>query len=365
MLAPGAGLEQYAEEQLDIEQAVGVPPEAPPEIPKQDIGRSPWQIFWRQFRRDRWALAGIVIIVLMMAMALFAPVIAHWAGHDPNAVNLKALDSFGLPGAPSWWPCPESSGGVQTTSTGEIQPASGCTAAPGYIMGVDDAGRDLFVRIAYGARTSLYIAFIATGLALVIGVTLGVIAGFFRGKTDTFISRMTDVVLSLPILLLAIGLASACGSTAEGCLGGLIKPGLFLISLIIALFSWPYISRIIRGQVLSLREKEFVEASRSLGSSNWRIMAREIIPNVAAPMIVYTTLIIPSNILFEAGLSFLGVGVPESTPSWGQMLSDSSNAFTYAPWLMIFPGIALFLTTLAFNLVGDGLRDALDPRTSA
>ena len=365
MLAPGGGLEQYAEEELDIEQVTGAPPEAPPEIPKQDIGRSPWQIFWRQFRRDRWALAGIVIIVVMLLLAIFAPVFASWTGNDPNDVNLQALDSFGLPGAPSWWPCPETNGAVETTPTGEIKPASGCTAVAGYLLGVDDAGRDLFVRIAYGARTSLYIAFVATGMALLIGVTLGVMAGFFRGKTDTFISRTTDVVLSLPILLLALGLASACGSTAEGCLGGLLKPGLFLISLIIALFSWPYISRIIRGQVLSIREKEFVEASRSLGSTNWRIMAREILPNVAAPIIVYTTLIIPSNILFEAGLSFLGVGVPETTPSWGQMLSQASNAFTYAPWLMIFPGIALFLTTLAFNLVGDGLRDALDPRTSA
>ena len=162
----------------------------------------------------------------------------------------------------------------------------------------------------YGARTSLVIAFFATGMALVIGVVLGMVAGFYRGKVDTLISRTTDVVLSLPILLLALGLASACGASKEGCLGGLIKPGLLLVSLIIGLFSWPYIASIIRGQVLSLREKEFVEASRSLGSSNFRIIMREILPNVAAPIIVFTTLIIPSNILFEAGLSFLGVGVP-------------------------------------------------------
>jgi peptide/nickel transport system permease protein len=216
----------------------------------------------------------------------------------------------------------------------------------------------------YGARTSLVIAFFATGLALVIGVVLGLIAGFYRGKVDTVISRTTDVVLSLPILLLALGLASACGTSKQGCLGGLIKPGLMLVSLIIGLFSWPYIARIIRGQVLSLREKEFVEASRSLGSSNMRIVMREILPNVAAPIIVFTTLIIPSNILFEAGLSFLGVGVPDTTPSWGAMLASAGDAFTYAPWLMIFPGLFLFMTTLAFNLVGDGLRDALDPRTS-
>jgi peptide/nickel transport system permease protein len=143
----------------------------------------------------------------------------------------------------------------------------------------------------------------------------------------------------------------------------LIKPGLLVVSLIIGLFSWPYIARIVRGQVLSLREKEFTEAARSLGASNWRIMSREILPNVAAPIIVYTTLIIPSNILFEAALSFLGVGVPQETPSWGRMLSDASGIFTVAWWMMFFPGLFLFLTTLAFNLVGDGLRDALDPRT--
>ncbi len=337
------------------------------ELPKEDIGRSPWQIFWRQFRRDRWALVGIVVIFVMIVLAIIAPLSVRWTGHEPNFVNLDALDTFGLPGAPSWWPCPEGAADAPVViEGGQVSVATqGCTAVPGYLLGVDSTGRDLFVRILYGARTSLIIAFAATGIALIIGTTLGVISGFFRGKTDTFISRLTDVVLSLPILLLALGLASACGATAEGCLGGLIKPGLLLVSLIIGLFSWPYISRIIRGQVLSLREKEFVEASRSLGSSNWRIMAREILPNVAAPLIVYTTLIIPSNILFEAGLSFLGVGVPDTTPSWGAMLSQSASAFRYAVWLMIFPGIALFLTTLAFNLVGDGMRDALDPRTQA
>jgi peptide/nickel transport system permease protein len=328
-------------------------------IPSDVVGRSPWELFWRQFRRDRWAIAGAVIVILMIMCAIFAPLTARITGHGPNEVNLKTLDSFGLPGAPSWFPCPP------PTDLGGVSVSTGCRNAQGYILGVDQTGRDLFVRIMYGARTSLIIAFAATGLALVIGTVLGIAAGFFRGKVDTFVSRTTDVVLSLPILLLALGLASACGTTAEGCLGGLIQPGLVLISLIIGLFSWPYISRIIRGQVLSLREKEFVEASRSLGSTNWRIMAKEILPNVAAPLIVYTTLIIPSNILFEAGLSYLGVGVPDTTPSWGAMLSAAGNSFTYAWWLMFFPGMFLFMTTLAFNLVGDGLRDALDPRTSA
>jgi peptide/nickel transport system permease protein len=331
------------------------------------IGRSPWEIFWRQFRRDRWAIAGLVLVTLIVLLAVFAPVISGVVGHGPNDVNLDALDSFGLPGAPVWWPCPDAPADVGefTGGTAADLAPTGCNAVSGYYLGVEGPGRDLLVRIAYGARTSLVIAFLATGMALVIGVIMGISAGFFRGKVDTFVSRATDVVLSLPILLLALGLASACGASADGCFFGLIQPGLLMVSMIVGLFSWPYISRIIRGQVLSLREKEFVEASRSLGSSNTRIMAREILPNVAAPLIVYTTLIIPANILFEAALSFLGVGVPATTASWGAMLSESGRAFEFAPWLMIFPGLALFLTTLGFNLVGDGLRDALDPRTQA
>lgn len=319
--------------------APGAAPSGAGEPAKEVIGRSPWELFWRRFRRDRFALAGFVLIAIMILLALFAGVIARFLiHHGPNQVFLDlTLDEYGLPEGPNgaFW------------------------------FGADSAGRDLFVRVLYGARTSLIVAFVATGLALVIGVVLGLLSGFFRGKTDTFISRMIDVVLSLPILLLALGLVAACGVSKEGCLGGFIKPGLFLVSLVIGLFSWPYIARIVRGQVLSLREKEFVEAARALGSSNSRIMFREILPNVAAPIIVYTTLIIPNNILFEAALSFLGVGVPPTTPSWGQMLSEAGSAFTYAPWLMIFPGLFLFTTTLAFNLVGDGLRDALDPRTTA
>jgi peptide/nickel transport system permease protein len=326
-------------ERADLE---GTAPSA--ETPASIIGRSPGEIFWSHFRQDKFALMGLVIIGVMLLMAIFAPLVASWSGHEPNQVNLEALDSFGLPSAPTWWWGPEAK------------------APPKYLLGVDDTGRDLFVRIAYGARTSLTVAFAATGIAVVLGVLMGLTAGFYRGKIDTIISRATDVVLALPILLLALGIASACGANQEGCFWGFIKPGLRPVILIIGLFGWPYIGRIVRGQVLSIREKEFVEASRSLGASNRRIILREILPNVTAPIIVYTTLIIPSNILFEAGLSFLGVGVPDGTPSWGAMLADAGTAFRWAPWLMIFPGLALFLTTLAFNLVGDGLRDALDPR---
>ncbi len=307
--------------------------EATVEVSQQVIGRSPWELFWRRFRRDRFAIAGVVIIALMVIWAVFAPLTESITGHGKNQVFLDKLDAFGIPTGPS----------------GE------------FWFGLDTAGRDMFVRVVFGARTSLIIAFFATGLATLIGVILGLLAGFYRGKVDTVISRTVDVWLSLPVLLLALGLAAACG--LQPCLGGLIQPGLLVVSLIIGLFNWPYICRIVRGQVLSLREKEFTEAARALGSTNRRIMLRELLPNVAAPIIVYTTLIIPNNILFEAALSFLGVGVPQETPSWGRMLSDASGIFTVAWWMMLFPGLFLFLTTLAFNLVGDGLRDALDPRT--
>ena len=306
------------------------------------VGRSPRELLLIRFKRDHFAIAGVIALVVFTILAILAPFITRLLGpgHEPNSTSFlyQMTQENGLPKGPN--------------------------VALKFYFGADDAGRDVLVRTLYGLRTSLVIAFFATGLALVIGVVLGMMAGFYRGKLDTLISRTTDVVLSLPILLLALGLASACGTSATGCMGGLIKPGLMLVSLIIGLFSWPYIARIIRGQVLSLREKEFIEASRSLGSSNFRIIMREILPNVAAPIIVFTTLIIPSNILFEAALSFLGVGVPDSTPSWGAMLAGAGDAFTYAAWLMIFPGLFLFMTTLAFNLVGDGLRDALDPRTS-
>ena len=302
------------------------------------IGRTPWQIFWARFRQDKMAVAGIVVVIIIVILALSAGLIVKYiVHHPPNDTShfREMTNEFGRPMGPNgqFW------------------------------FGADTAGRDVFVRVLYGARVSLIVAFAATGISMVIGVALGLIAGYFRGKVDTVISRLIDVVMTLPILLLALGLVAACGATKQGCAGGLLKPGLGLVVLVIGLANWPYIARIVRGQVFSLREKEFVEASRALGGGNARIMIREILPNVMAPIIVYATLIIPQNILFEAALSFLGLGVPPTTPSWGRMLSDAGSLFTVAWWLMVFPGLFLFLTTLAFNLVGDGLRDALDPRT--
>ncbi|MGH2684798.1 MAG: ABC transporter permease, partial [Actinomycetota bacterium] len=223
-------------------------------------GRSPWQLFWRRFRKDKFALAGIGVIILMVAIALTAGIISAIEGTGPNELSGDALDEVGLPIGP----------------------------AGGFLFGADTAGGDLFVRVMYGARTSLTVALLATGLEVVIGVMFGLLAGFYRGKVDTFVSRLIDIVLSLPILLLALGLVAACSLSREGCLGGIIRPGIVLVSYVIALFGWPYIARIVRGQVLSLREKEFVEAARAQGSGDLRIMFRDILPNVAAPIIVYT-----------------------------------------------------------------------------
>jgi ABC-type dipeptide/oligopeptide/nickel transport system permease subunit len=278
-------------------------------------------------------MTALVFIVVLIIVAIFAPLIVKLFGvTGPYARNENLLDAFGSPSGPS-------------------------SAHP---FGVDDLGRDILARVVYGARISLSIAFIATGLAVFIGVAVGIVAGFFRGWVDTVLSRIMDVVLAFPILLLAIGLASAC-ALGKGCLG-FITPGFWTLVVVIGLSSWPYIGRIIRGQVLSLREKEYVDAARSLGASNRRIMGREILPNLVAPIIVYTSLVLPTNILYEAALSFLGVGIRPPTASWGQMIADASGVFDTAWWWMVFPGAALVLTVLAFNLVGDGLQDALNPR---
>jgi peptide/nickel transport system permease protein len=297
--------------------------------------RTPLELFWRRLRDDRVAMAALIFIVLLVLVAIAAPLIVKLVGgRPPNEQGTQYLDLFGTPTGPS----------------------------SKNIFGVDELGRDVFSRVLYGARVSLEVAVVATGIAVIIGVVVGMIAGYFRGWVDTALSRTMDVVLAFPILLLAIGLASAC-SLGKGCLGGLIKPGLPVLIIVIALASWPYIGRIIRGQVLSLREKEFIEASRSLGASNTRIIFREVLPNLVAPIIVYTTLILPTNVLFEAALSFLGVGVQPPTSSWGQMIASAVPIFDSAWWYMVFPGVALVLTVLAFNLVGDGLQDALNPRS--
>ena len=235
-------------------------------------------------------------------------------------------------------------------------------------LGVEPTnGRDVLARILYGAQVSLFIAIAATIVSMVLGLFLGILAGFRGGFTDTVISRTMDIMLAFPVLLFSIALL-AIFQGADGLhLGPFTMSGsgmrIALLITIIGFFGWAYIGRVIRGQVISLREKEFVDASRSIGAKDRRILAREVLPNLAAPILVYATLTIPTNILYEAALSFLGVGI-QPDPSWGQMLSNAIGTFQVDPAYMLVPGLAIFATGLAFNLFGDGLRDALDPRSS-
>jgi peptide/nickel transport system permease protein len=298
--------------------------------------KSPSRLFWERFRQDKAALAGGVVIFLLLLIAIFGgPVAEQLSGHPPNTTYDAMTDDYGVPKGPngSFW------------------------------FGADSAGRDLFVRTMYGARTSLFVGVVASGFALLIGLIVGLLAGFFGGVIDTVLSRVADVLLAVPQILIAVGVVAACSTSKEGCLGGLIKPGLTIVIAVITVFSWSYIARIVRGYTLSLREKEFVEAARSLGASTPRILATEVLPNLVGPLIVYATLLIPTNILFEAALSYLGLGVPVTTPSWGSILNEASNLYDVAWWLMLFPGAFLIITTLAFNLLGDGLRDAFDVRS--
>ena len=299
--------------------------------------RSSRELFWARFVRDRTAVGGMVFISVLVILAIFAPLVARIVGHSPNQLFGSMLTSLGLPKGPNahFW------------------------------FGADQAGRDVFVRTLYGARTSLTVSVVGTGAATVLGTITGSVAGYYGGWVDTAISRFIDIILSLPLLLFAIGLSSVCSVSTRGCLGGVLKPGLSLVMAIIAVLTWPYLARIVRGQVIALKQRDFAEAARALGASDRRIMFIELLPNLVAPIVVYATLTLPTNILFEASLSYLGVGVPQSTPSWGRMLSDatSGSLFTYAWWMMLYPGLFLLLATLAFNLVGDGLRDALLPES--
>jgi peptide/nickel transport system permease protein len=218
-------------------------------------------------------------------------------------------------------------------------------------FGADDLGRDILVRIAYGARISLGVGVAATLLTEAIGVVVGLAAGFFRGAVDTVLARFVDVILSVPFFLVAIALVSIAG------------PGLTMTVLVIGAFSWASVARIVRGQVLSIREREYVEAARSLGATDLRIMFVDVLPNVLAQVIVYTTLLIPVVIVTQAALSFLGLGLQPPTADWGGMIAESQSFYQVAWWFPVFPGLALLITTLAFNLFGDGVRDAFDPRS--
>lgn len=305
------------------------------------VGRSLWSIAWRRLRRDKVAMVAGGVIVLIVLIAIFADALSSLYGtsyltqHSTGKTNL--LDP--LTSMPQG-----AFGGVSSSHWFGVTPV---------------LGQDILTLLMQGARTSLIISVLATALSLIFGVTLGLIAGYYRGWADGLISRTMDVLLSFPTLLFSISLITVIALISSS---SVLRAG--VIIFVLGFFGWPYIGRIVRGQVLSLREKEFVDAAKSLGASNGWIMTREIAPNLVGPILVYTTLTIPNYMLGEAGLSFLGVGVQPPTPSWGQMLSDAGNYYQIDPMYLVLPGLAIFISVLAFNLFGDGLRDALDPKST-
>jgi peptide/nickel transport system permease protein len=309
--------------------------------------RGYWEQVWLRLQRDRLALAGGAFIILMFLVAFAgAPIAAKILGHGPNDQFYSAVDpdTF-LPVGPMTR--------VQT-------PDGGTTL---FILGADSTiGRDLFLRLLYGARTSLEVAVFATIFSVGLGVLLGALAGYFRGAVDTVVSRLSEVVMAFPGLLFIIALSAIAGEQLNGVTFGFLAPGVFTLVLVFSVLGWFYPARIVRGQVLSLREKEFVEAARMTGASDWRIVRSHLLPHLVGPVIVYSTLIVASLVIAEAGLSFLGLGIQEPTSSWGNILAQAPQYYLTVPSLMIWPGLAILLATLAFNLLGDGLRDAFDPR---
>jgi peptide/nickel transport system permease protein/oligopeptide transport system permease protein len=325
---------------IDVATGPGGPEPTPaPAVAGKAIeGRSLGQIAWMRLRQDKVAMAGGVVVILLILVAIFGPYLVQ----NPLTYHENLIDpTFSRPYG--------TLGGISTAHPFGVEPIT---------------GRDLLARVVNGARVSLVIAFLSTALAVGIGMVMGVVAGFFGGWVDSVIARAMDIFLAFPLLVFAIALVGVVPSSAFGLSGNSLRIGLLIF--VIGFFAWPYMGRIIRGQTLSLREREFVDAARSLGARGPYILFRELLPNLVGPILVYSTLLIPTNILFEAALSYLGVGIIPPTPSWGGMISDAVNNGIYSvdPMYMIIPGLAIFITVMAFNLFGDGLRDALDPKSS-
>ncbi|GAB1327445.1 ABC transporter permease [Streptomyces sennicomposti] len=302
-------------------------------------GRSLGQIAWSRFKKDKVAVTGGVIVLLLIVLAIVSRPLQALFGLDPNAFNQDLIDpNTSLPSA-GW-------GGMSLD----------------HPLGVDPKfGRDIATRVLEGSWVSLVVAFGATILSNVIGAIMGVIAGYYGGRVDSVISRLMDTFLAFPLLLFAIAISATLQGGAFGLNG--LPLHLSVLIFVIGFFNWPYLGRIVRGQTLALREREFVDAARGMGAKGPYILFRELMPNLVGPIIVYSTLLIPTNILFEASLSFLGVGIQPPQASWGGMLRDAVTYYEVDPQYMIVPGLAIFITVLAFNLLGDGLRDALDPRS--
>ncbi|MFD3653231.1 ABC transporter permease [Streptomyces sp. NPDC058620] len=310
-------------------------------VPEKAVqGRSLGRIAWERLKRDKLALGGGVVVLLLILVAVLAPLITSLVGQSPYERHEELIDPlFSTPIG--------SFGGMSSEHLLGVEPVS---------------GRDIFARIVYGAQVSLLVGFASALVAIVLGTVLGVLAGFFGGWLDTIISRVMDMLLAFPQLLFIIALVSVMPNEMLGLTGTGVR--LFVMILVIGFFGWPYVGRVVRGQTLSLREREYVDAARSLGAGRMYILFKELLPNLVAPIIVYATMMIPTNILTEAALSFLGVGVKPPSASWGEMLSSALSYYEADPMYMVVPGVAIFITVLSFNLFGDGVRDALDPKGS-
>jgi len=277
-------------------------------------GRRSW---WQRLRGDRTGMIGLVLVVLVVLAAVFAPLIAPY---DPNRQFANGLSQFGMPRPPD----------------------------ASYLLGTDLLGRDLLSRILFGARVSLIIGLVANGVAVAIGAVVGVVAGYFRGWLGTVLMRFTDVMTAFPALVLAIALAA------------ILRPSLWIVALVIAMVNWVYVARAIYAQVLAIRERQYIEATTALGIPTFGVLVRHILPQLTMSLLVFATLGISTSVLLEASLSYLGVGVQPPTPSWGGIINASQSYLTTAPWLVLFPGLAIILTSVGFNLFGEALRDALD-----
>jgi peptide/nickel transport system permease protein len=289
--------------------------------PVVELDRGVWRRLWESLARDKPALVGALVVLLLVILAVFAPVVAP---HDPNTQFMDGLSDQGAPLPP---------GGH-------------------YVLGTDDLGRDLLSRLIYGARVSLTIGVLANFLSTVVGVLVGSISAYFGGWVDVILMRITDTMMAFPVLLFAIALIAISG------------PSIVTIILVVALLYWTTMARIVHSMVLSLKEREFVEAARALGASGPRILFLYILPHLVSVIVVYTTLGVATTVLVEASLSYVGVGVPVPTASWGSMINESQNYYRSDPTMVIFPGVAIMITVLGFNLLGDWLRDTLDPMQS-
>jgi oligopeptide transport system permease protein len=287
-------------------------------------GRSLWVDARRRLVRNRAAMAGIIILALIAALALLAPLLSPYAY---NEVNYDIIAC-----APNWWP------------------VEAACRAPGHIFGTDSVGRDLFVRVLFGARVSLAVGLVATLVSLLIGVLYGATAGYLGGRTDALMMRVVDILYSLPFVFFVIILMV------------LFDRNFILLFVAIGAVEWLTMARIVRGQTLSIKQKEFIEAARACGVGPFAIIIRHVIPNVVGPVMVYVTLTVPGVILTESFLSFLGLGIQEPLTSWGVLISDGADQMETAPWMLLFPALFMAVTLFCFNYVGDGLRDALDPK---